>query len=117
MYMYAYCIKKSRFSVKLKTPNQKQEALQSFHRFLFYEHNGNIFWLWLQYKGEAISIQQIATAFLINHSTAQLEAATNLISRTRGSFSFDSVPVGNISSVYVQLLRKLKSFFWTEFRG
>lgn len=52
-----------------------------------------------------------ATSFLI------LEAVTNLISSTRGSFSFDPVPVGNVSSVYVQLLCKFKSFFWAKFRG
>lgn len=38
-----HCIKESRFPVKLKTPNQKQEALQSFHAFSLYEDNDNIF--------------------------------------------------------------------------
>jgi len=36
-------IVKSRFPVKLKTPNQKQEALQSFHALFLYEDNVNIF--------------------------------------------------------------------------
>ena len=54
---------------------------------------------------------------MINQSAALFEAVTYLISRTRRSFSFNSVPVGNVSSVYVQLLRKFKSFFWAEFRG
>ena len=37
--------------------------------------------------------------------------ATHLIGRTRGRFSFDPVPVGDVSSVNIQLLGEFKSFF------
>lgn len=42
--------------------------------------------------------------------TANIDDQTYFIRRTWGGFPFDSIPIGNVSSVYVQLLYKFKTF-------
>lgn len=47
--------------------------------------------------------------------TANIDDQTYFIRRTWGGFPFDSIPIGNVSSVYVQLLYKFKTFSWARF--